>query len=317
MTHDIAGQHFGRWTVLDEFQHTAGGTRWKCRCDCGTERFVLARNLKSGKSLSCGCLNRERVRALGNGLLGQTFGDLTVIGQAPHTSGQNLRWRCRCTCGNECVVSGTRLTSGKKTHCGCKTRKDSTKKDISGQTFRMLTALYETDRRDYRGSVVWHCRCQCGRELDVSYNALAHGMIVSCGCRKEQANHQLGDYLTHVADTSIEMLRSKKMRRDNTTGVTGVYRVQGCYRAEIGFQGRHYLLGTYHELETAAAVRKEAERVLHEQFLSFYDAWKQRADQDAAWAENNPISVTVRQRNKDDFEVVMLPDMTGSAGAAK
>ena len=114
--------------------------------------------------------------------------------------------------------------------------------------------------------VIWHCQCQCGRELDVSYNALVHGMIVSCGCRKEAFSHQLPEMLTHVANTSVELLRSKKMRKDNTTGVTGVYLVQGYYRAEIGFQGKHYLLGSYKKLETAAAVRKVAEKVLHEQF---------------------------------------------------
>lgn len=149
----------------------------------------------------------------------------------------------------------------------------------------------------------------------MSYNALVHGMIVSCGCRKEAFSRQLPEMLTHVANTSVELLRSKKMRKDNTTGVTGVYLVQGYYRAEIGFQGKHYLLGSYKKLETAAAVRKEAEKVLHEQFLTFYDAWKQRADQDAAWAEDNPISVTVRQRDKDDFEVIMLPDLTAGASA--
>jgi len=31
---------------------------WVCRCECGTEREVLAAQLKSGGSKSCGCLQR-------------------------------------------------------------------------------------------------------------------------------------------------------------------------------------------------------------------------------------------------------------------
>jgi len=34
--------------------------RWVCRCDCGTERAVTGTSLRTGKTLSCGCLQRER-----------------------------------------------------------------------------------------------------------------------------------------------------------------------------------------------------------------------------------------------------------------
>lgn len=32
---------------------------WLCRCDCGTERAVHAASLLSGKSISCGCWQRD------------------------------------------------------------------------------------------------------------------------------------------------------------------------------------------------------------------------------------------------------------------
>lgn len=49
------GQRFGRWTLLDKVVTTAQGEKKHlCRCDCGTERYVLERSLKSGGSLSCG-----------------------------------------------------------------------------------------------------------------------------------------------------------------------------------------------------------------------------------------------------------------------
>ena len=61
---DLTGRKFGRWTVLEraEPKHNKKGCvegRWRCRCDCGVERIVLQASLVSGKSKSCGCLNRE------------------------------------------------------------------------------------------------------------------------------------------------------------------------------------------------------------------------------------------------------------------
>ena len=52
---NITGLRFGRWTALER------GTRplWLCRCDCGKDAFVRRRDLETGHSKSCGCLNRE------------------------------------------------------------------------------------------------------------------------------------------------------------------------------------------------------------------------------------------------------------------
>ena len=50
-------------------------------------------------------------------LTGMTFGQLTVIERAPNI-GNMTAWRCRCTCGNECIVRASNLKRGQKT-CGC------------------------------------------------------------------------------------------------------------------------------------------------------------------------------------------------------
>ena len=39
---------------------------WLCRCDCGNEKIVVADNLSSGKSKSCGCLKKELLSKKGN-----------------------------------------------------------------------------------------------------------------------------------------------------------------------------------------------------------------------------------------------------------
>ena len=68
--------------------------------------------------------------------------------------------------------------------------------DITGQKFGRITALHPTQRRSKRGHLIWHCRCDCGRELDISYNDLVYTNRKSCGCRKQEHNQELKNILT-------------------------------------------------------------------------------------------------------------------------
>lgn len=93
---------------------------WHCRCSCGTEKNVQAIHLKSGASLSCGCLHKEQIhKAKSKNLLGQHFGMLTVIKEAGSES-NFVTWICKCDCGNTThPVRGNNLLSGMTKSCGC------------------------------------------------------------------------------------------------------------------------------------------------------------------------------------------------------
>lgn len=54
---DLTGQRFGRLTVLE---HLPDGYVM-CRCECGESKRIYVGNMRSGKSKSCGCLNREMI----------------------------------------------------------------------------------------------------------------------------------------------------------------------------------------------------------------------------------------------------------------
>lgn len=59
-------KRFGLWTLLDG---PRVGKKVKCVCDCGTERFVVAADLLSGKSKGCGCtrfvnMHKARLEAI-------------------------------------------------------------------------------------------------------------------------------------------------------------------------------------------------------------------------------------------------------------
>ena len=54
---DLTGQTFGYLTVLERVENTARAqAKWRCRCVCGRETFVVTGKLRSGKTISCGCM---------------------------------------------------------------------------------------------------------------------------------------------------------------------------------------------------------------------------------------------------------------------
>lgn len=58
---DLAGQEFGRLTVLCRvLSSTGGATKWQCQCSCGEITLVTAGNLqRPNGTRSCGCLQKE------------------------------------------------------------------------------------------------------------------------------------------------------------------------------------------------------------------------------------------------------------------
>ena len=55
----LEGQTFGRLTVLARTENRGSLSAWRCRCACGAETTRTTKNLRSGGSLSCGCLRAE------------------------------------------------------------------------------------------------------------------------------------------------------------------------------------------------------------------------------------------------------------------
>lgn len=56
---DLTGHRYSRWVVLHESEANGRSRRWRCVCDCGTERDVYQDHLRSGASQSCGCFRSE------------------------------------------------------------------------------------------------------------------------------------------------------------------------------------------------------------------------------------------------------------------
>lgn len=182
--------------------------------------------------------------------------------------------------------------------------------DIKGKRYGHLTAEYITERRDAKGSAIWHCKCDCGKEVDISYNKLLYTKRTSCGCQKREHEQKLNTFLKHVDGTSVDMLQSKKIPANNTTGVKGVYYIKGKYMAKIVFQKKQYVLGNYDTLEEAADARKQAEEELNQVVLEHYKKWQAKAGIDPTWAESNPIRYIVNKESKGYLSVNCFPEIS-------
>jgi len=126
---------------------------------------------------------------------GMRFRRLTVIGRAKSTSPKNPQWECRCDCGGTSQPRVSDLRNGRAKSCGCLKNEF---KDITGQRFGRLVALYRAGRNHSNRMTIWHCRCDCGRECEVRLGDL--GKTKSCGClnrenreRTARLNYRHGD----------------------------------------------------------------------------------------------------------------------------
>lgn len=121
--------------------------------------------------------------------------------------------------------------------------------DLTGQRFGRLVVMHMTQKR-YGGSVVWHCVCDCGREVDAPARFLRNGRTKSCGC-----------------------LRAKN-RQGKTPGIIFV-KSRNKYNVYVRRNGRQYHIGTAAEMDQAIMMRDAAENVPDENFDKWISDLKQ------------------------------------------
>lgn len=217
------GETFGRWTITSAAPaHLNGKSQWLCRCLCGTERVVLAANLKQGISKSCGCHKREVTAARNSKkrkcLIGHEFGRWTVIGQI---SERPDLFVCRCRCGAVKEVFATNLKNGSSQSCGCLQKELSSIRstiDLTGQVFGRLTVVYRAKKRVglKNNFVYWACSCECGGGSVVASRHLISGNVLSCGClQKETARRVAYEIAEYFAAMRWEAKQIAALKRED------------------------------------------------------------------------------------------------------
>ena len=195
---------------------------------------------------------------------GQGFGELTAIEPTERRRGGRIVWRCRCSCGAEVFVPAKELRRGNTKSCGHLKKQIE---DLTGKRFGRLVAEYDTGKR-YQHNAVWHCKCDCGNEIDVRGSDLKSGNTKSRGCLNHAPRAASPDALDGTRASAL----NSKPPSNNTSGVRGVSwnKQKQDWEAYIKFKGQHFHLGHYDTLEEAKAVREKAQSMIYGDFLSYY-----------------------------------------------
>lgn len=119
----LIGQKINKWTILELKRNPE---KYKevfavCICECGAIAEVNIHNLINNKTKDCGCGRKSMLRETkSKNLVGQKFGRLIVLEQLLESNKFNRRlYKCKCDCGNEIVIDGSRLSNGHTVSCGC------------------------------------------------------------------------------------------------------------------------------------------------------------------------------------------------------
>lgn len=207
-------------------------------------------------------------------LQGQRFGKLTA-NKAVEIKNRYAIWECKCDCGNIRNVSAKLLNSGTVKMCSDCARKEKSialmekhantkslnKEDLTGRSFEDWKVIKKGVCQN--GVQMWECKClKCGKEIIVSVSDLCWRR--SCGCMDDIEK-------TEHTKLALAVNKGQKIRKDNTSGVSGVHRVNGKWGARITFQKKTYWLGTYGKKKDAIEARKKAEEHLYTDFMDWYN----------------------------------------------
>lgn len=144
---------------------------------------------------------------------GNTYGYLTVIERAKENS-KDVKWLCKCKCGNEVIVRGSSLRNGNTKSCGCLQKekireRNENKENIIGKKFNHLLVekfVGYKENNNGKRSRLYECLCDCGNKKITTYNYIISGQVKSCGClsHKKQYIDEIGNRYGKLTVLSYE-----------------------------------------------------------------------------------------------------------------
>lgn len=267
---------------------------WNCRCSCGNDCIGRGADIRSGKVLSCGCLQKEKASKSNSidmtGWVMKEHGvprsRLTVIDNNMEDIEYELgyiKWNCRCECGNKCVAAGIYIRSGQVLSCGCLANEVRVQNGLKqkeynefielddvvvgftnkGEQFQFSICDYELLKKycwyiDTKGYVA-------AKDTTTGTSIKMHKLITG----------EIGDNVTDHknrdrTDNTRENLRivthqgntyNHSVSKNNKSGVTGVFwhKRDSIWEAYININNNRIYLGRFINIEDAIKERLKAE----------------------------------------------------------
>lgn len=197
---EMINKKFNYLTVLEWIPNKRdndGSLLYKCKCDCGNEIIVSGTKLRNNKKKSCGCMIGKGYNHTNLDLQpGDKFNKITILEKtSKRNSNRCIIYKCKCDCGTIFEAPGSRVKNGYIKSCGCALQNryideqikqqysDLYTKNELGNQYGLLTVI-SRNGSTINNKAIWHCKCKCGNEIDVTGDRLRRGQI-SCGCLKD------------------------------------------------------------------------------------------------------------------------------------
>jgi hypothetical protein len=211
------------------------------------------------------------------------YGKITVIKRMEKAKNGHIQWLCKCDCGNEKLIVGSSLTSGRTRSCGCMScivvhnRKQNTY-DLSGEYgigYTISGEEFYFDLNDYEKikDYCWYLSSdgyvktnKYVDELSRQIKLFMHRLIFD-----DLKNNEMVDHIYHKKnDNRKSQLRivsnqqnnfNHGLSKNNTSNHTGVYwhKKHNKWEALICYDKRIIYLGLYDLYEEAVNAREDAE----------------------------------------------------------
>lgn len=183
----FVGKTIGELTILNLIDSREDGilTRtFECLCSCGKKVNILATSVVNGYTKSCGHLRRKWSEDYKE-VIGEKFGELTILSVKKTKKGSKIirRCECLCSCGKKVNIRLYSVLNGVTKSCGhlrFQERVDNSK--YIGKTYGELTIL-DIIREKTERSFVYkaECLCSCGKIAKPRLFGILNGKTKSCG----------------------------------------------------------------------------------------------------------------------------------------
>lgn len=240
-------------------------------------------------------------------LTGKTFGCLLVIERVPNQN-KAVMWKCRCSCGNECVVWSNNLRNGHSKTCGrCNTyirHEGYTEIKVkNGRSFYI-----DTEDEPMVKTLTWSvqtngyvmARNTNGKVISLHQFLMRFPKEIIDHADRNPSNNRRSNL--RIA-SHIENMYNRKKQSNNTSGYIGVYynKNDRAYIARITANRITYLLGSFHNSIEAALTRDVAALRYHGKFAHLNFPLKKVLE----YAEKHPLKETYTAISKAKPKIFM------------
>jgi hypothetical protein len=139
-------------------------------------------------------------------LSGKKFNRLTVVSPTFRKVGERTKYICKCDCGNECVVEGSKIKNGHTRSCGCIKNEiyrgyNKSESGIASRNSLIYTYKYNAKRRNVNFDLtdeqmieMFESDCfYCGREPHMaSFKKRSNGAYIYTGIDRMDNNPKIG-----------------------------------------------------------------------------------------------------------------------------